>query len=249
MARCASLVSRSGAPLAIEMVELEQDQEMEDMLLGSPADSLDFFGAIRDLVETKITPEDLRKHAPRREYGDAFGAAEFPPPAANGGGGSSVGSGKDDAAAEKIVQDCQLRAENLFLRGRVSELELALQDSQETSHRLVSRWRVESRGRGVVAQELVSTKMICPFATFIQYVHAEVLLLPRRERQHRQPAPRSVQIDFHSTVKWRHPFVQLRPSSSDHEDMILWPPPFPRHERKLGNACVHPVANRGNRNR
>lgn len=164
MARCASLVSRSGAPLAIEMVELEQDQEMEDMLLGSPADALDFFGAIRDLVETKIPPEELRKHAPRRELGDTFGAAEFPSAAS---GSSSSGGGKDDAAAEKIVQDCQLRAENLFLRGRVSELELALQDAQETSHRLVSRGRVDSRGRGVIAKYFGSMGIlsVCNFLT------------------------------------------------------------------------------------
>lgn len=157
MARCESLKSRAGDPLAIEMVELEQEEleqrqraTMEQMLLVSPnrcskaaaADPIiDFFGAIRNLVETNIPAEDIVRYTPARDHPLHAGAFDaYETVARKQEEGTSDIVEDVDVSAQKIVQDqdSDLRAENRFLRERVSGLELALQQSQESAHRNVS---------------------------------------------------------------------------------------------------------------
>lgn len=155
MARCESLRSRAGDPLAIEMVDLEQAEleqrqraTMERMLLGSPTrsqrtnDPIDFFGAIRNLVETNVTPEDIEKYTPVRDHPLHPGAFDAYLEAAAREQEQGASDSEEELAGHKIVEDQErdgdLRAENRFLRGKVSELELALQQAQELSHRLVS---------------------------------------------------------------------------------------------------------------
>lgn len=176
MARCASLKSRAADPLAIEMVELEQEElerqqrqqreMMEHMLLTSPTlasskqtnDPIDFFGAIRNLVETNIPPEDIEKYTPVRDHPLHPGAFDAYMEAAARERAEGASDSEEDVhvPAQKIVQehkDSDLRAENRFLRERLSEVEIALQQSQEHSHRLVSLSctffdRVEGEMRG-----------------------------------------------------------------------------------------------------
>ena len=157
MARCESLKSRAGDPLAIEMVELEQEEleqrqraTMEQMLLTSPnrsskaADPIDFFGAIRNLVETNIPAEDIERYTPVRDHPLHPGAfdAYMEAAAREQEEGASDSSDEDVVSAQqhKIVQEQEsdLRAENRFLQERVSELELALQQAQESAHLNVS---------------------------------------------------------------------------------------------------------------
>lgn len=167
MARCESLRSRAGDPLAIEMVELEQEEleqrqreTLEQMLLSSPNrgsskatnDPIDFFGAIRNLVETNIPPEDIEKYTPVRDHPLHPGAFDAYMEAAARAAEEGASDSDEDASAShkmKIVQDQQeqdydhdhdhdLRAENSLHRERLSEVELALQQAQEHSHRLVS---------------------------------------------------------------------------------------------------------------
>lgn len=75
MARCASLRSREGAPLSVESIigGLAGQQQQQHMMPAGDddgdktalagGDPLDFFGAIRNLVEQSIQPEDLRKYS------------------------------------------------------------------------------------------------------------------------------------------------------------------------------------------
>eukprot|EP00903_Cladosiphon_okamuranus_P005875 g5811.t1 len=166
MARCASLKPRAGDPLAIEMVELEQEElerqqrqqreMMEQMLLTSPIrssgkkkanDPIDFFGAIRNLVETNISPEDIEKYTPVRDHPLHPGAFDAYIEAAacerEDGTSDSEEDVRVSASAQKIVREHQdssddLRAENRLLRERLSEVEISLQQCQDHSHRLLS---------------------------------------------------------------------------------------------------------------
>lgn len=155
MARCASLRSRTGArPLSISGI-LGQQEHMNlptidtggnddgaNSSIPLPGDALDFFGTIRNLVEQSIQPEDLQKYASHREQGEFLTVNSN----AGGGGGSRSGA----SSPQHLIVE-QLRRENGALRGKVWELELALQESQENSHRLVSGRGTESAARGGVS--------------------------------------------------------------------------------------------------
>lgn len=141
----------------LEQEELEQRQRetMEQMLLRSPnrssktTDPIDFFGAIRNLVETHIPPEDIEKYTPVRDHPLHPGAFDAYMEAAAREQDEGASESDEDVVVsalqqqqQKIVQDneqdCDLRAENRVLRERVAELELALHQAQESSHRMVS---------------------------------------------------------------------------------------------------------------
>lgn len=87
-------------------------------------DPLDFFGAIRDLVEQSIPREEINKYAtPRHQRrGEGFPVVR------------SIGTSPSGLVAE-------LRAENGFLVKRVAELENALRRAQGVSPQQV---RVET---------------------------------------------------------------------------------------------------------
>lgn len=163
MARCASLRPRAGDPLAIEMVGLEQElleqRQQETMLLASPNrstavvktnDPIDFFGAIRKLVETSIPPEEIEKYTPVRDHPLHPGAFDAYLGTAAREESAPASDSEDNVFAQKIVPegdpDQDLRDENRFLQERLSELELALQQAQEHSHRLVRVERGPERG-------------------------------------------------------------------------------------------------------
>lgn len=103
MARCSSLRSRNGAPIHPDILSEITNSK-------SSKDPLDFFGAIRGLVEQSVSPEDLERYAPPRELQRG---AEFPASTASGFSAPSRLDG--------IVEE--LRIENGLLRQRVAELE------------------------------------------------------------------------------------------------------------------------------
>ncbi|CAM9953871.1 unnamed protein product [Ectocarpus sp. 4 AP-2014] len=128
MARCASLRSRDGAPLSVESIigglAGQQQQQQHMMPAGDDdgnrtvltgGDPLDFFGAIRNLVEQSIPPEDLRKYSSQQPL-------EIPVVNSS----SSFGG---------IVEE--LQAENDKLRERVLEFESA-RPQQEQARQLLS---------------------------------------------------------------------------------------------------------------
>lgn len=147
------------------MVELEQEGDMLLPAGAAPAafaggDPLDFFGAIRNLVESNIPAEDLRKYAtPRREQKDVLSAffarsshqqrQQQPPPKATEFASGYPSAQSNDGSSQQQQQQQQqtmvvgenrhLAAENNLLRGKISELEVALQQAQDRSHQMVGR--------------------------------------------------------------------------------------------------------------
>ncbi|CAN0344619.1 unnamed protein product, partial [Ectocarpus fasciculatus] len=132
MARCASLRSREGAPLSVEsiiggglaghhhqqqhMIPGDDDDGDKPASLVGGGDPLDFFGAIRNLVEQSIQPEDIRKYSSQQQL-------EIPV------------VNNSSSSRYRIVED--LQAERDKLRERVSELESAT-PQQAHSRQLLS---------------------------------------------------------------------------------------------------------------
>lgn len=126
MARYESLLSRSAAPLRSDMDNNSMSREMNQQNLppNLSTDPLDFFGAIRDLVEQSIPQQELKRYAPSQQKQQRKWKVEAPGAAA---GSCSSGSGGESGLGGIVAQ---LEGENGTLRDRVSELERALRKAQ-----------------------------------------------------------------------------------------------------------------------
>lgn len=126
MARYESLLSRSAAPLRSDMDNNSMSREMNQQNLppNLSTDPLDFFGAIRDLVEQSIPQQELKRYAPSQQKQQRKWKVEGPAGAA----GSCSSSAGGESGLGGIV--AQLEGENGTLRDRVSELERALRKAQ-----------------------------------------------------------------------------------------------------------------------
>lgn len=124
MARYESLLSRSAAPLRSDMENsMSRGMNQQNLPPNLSTDPLDFFGAIRDLVEQSIPQQEIKRYAPLQQKQQRKWKAEAP--AAVGSCSSSTGG---ESGLRGIV--AQLEGENGTLRDRVSELERALRKAQ-----------------------------------------------------------------------------------------------------------------------
>lgn len=146
-------------------MNLPDTSEGGDVVTNLPGDALDFFGTIRSLVEQSIQPEDLQKYA--SSQGERGGFLMV-----NGGYGGGDSRGGAASPQHQIVE--QLRRENGALRGKVWELEQALQESQENSHSLVS-----GRGRemGLTARQEMRASLLARIASQDIYVDTVLTLI------------------------------------------------------------------------
>lgn len=100
--------------------DMARGMNLENLPPNLSTDPLDFFGAIRELVEQSIPQHDIKRYAPSRQNQQRKWAVDAAPPAAVGKGGESGLRG--------IVT--QLEGENGVLRDRVAELERSLRKAQ-----------------------------------------------------------------------------------------------------------------------
>ena len=122
MARYDSLLSRSAAPLRSDMDNsMSRGMNEQNLPPNLSTDPLDFFGAIRDLVEQSIPQQDIKRYALPRQKQPQW---KVEAPAAVG---SSSRTGAESGLGGIVAQ---LEGENGTLRDRVSELERALRKAQ-----------------------------------------------------------------------------------------------------------------------
>lgn len=103
---------------------------MKNKKLETLTDPLDFFGAIANLVEQSISPKDIDNYASSTRQR----RVDFP---------SSITSSSSLSQDEAVVTE--LKTENSHLRGRVPELERALDQVKERSGQMVSTTRSVTR--------------------------------------------------------------------------------------------------------
>lgn len=120
MAMGESLRSRAGLTMPVP----PELSGMNNMLGPNKpaADALDFFGAIRNLVENAIPTGEIQRYRALRKQDIEFSVV-----------GSACGSSTGGIVAQ------ELRAENEILRKKVSDLERALEEAQRPSRQQLVR--------------------------------------------------------------------------------------------------------------